>query len=474
MNLTEPRPLCLVIFHIVAGPFPFSNHYMMMLSNNEPSDVDLPYSILLLPTELLIDILSFLLPPICGQLSQPPNPPLEAVPPYQTVRHVCKTFRTIADQLPFWYEREFQFEILRFRRIPPLIAGFGFSYFSQRFSLYSYEPYHSSKTASFVDVLLQDAHLVECLGRKKAWAFYSKEVFGAISRNIPGVHNNTEWLHLDWRDGVTPRWSPGSSAGIKGRLTCFTNLGYLQLQTDSDYAGFSSYALPNSLRILRVDEPWRCNVHELDNLQDFSARIFSLPRGRINLRYIIPMLSASKLTSLTLDFSCTINEMRFDALDAFTSLDTLIIRLPPLPFIAYLPRSRLSVSKFLLTLQSVDECRELTATLSAPFFRSVKHFAFEVKEGQIEPQITFPLIAAFTRLSELEEIELSLPIQIEWCRLVRNFTSSVRRIRWEIANLQDPPEPTEVQDALLRAFEHRDRTPVVDVSLKYEIRGSTT
>jgi len=445
-----------------------------MLSNSEPSDASLPYPILLLPTELLIDILSFLLPPICGQLSQPPNTALQAVPPYQTVRHVCKTFRTIADQLPFWYEREFQFEILRFHRIPSLIAGFGFSYFSQRFSHYSYEPYHSLKTASFVDVLLQDAHLVECLGRKKAWVFYSKEVFGAISRNIPGVHENTEWLHLDWRDGVTPRRSPGSSAGIKGKLTRFTNLEYLHLQTDSDYAGFSTYTLPNSLRTLRVDEPWRCNVHELDNLQHFSARIFSLPRGPISLRYIIPLLSVSTLTSLTLDFSCTINEIWFDALDTFTFLDTLIIRLPPLNFIAYLPRSRLSVSKFLLTLQSADDCHGLVPSLSAPFFRSVKHLIFELMDGRIDPQITFPLIAAITRLSELEEIELSLPLQIEWCQLVRNFTSSVRRIRWEITNLQDPPEPRDVRDALLRAFEHRDRAPVVDVSVKYEPRGSNS
>src|SRR5438477_6136369 len=105
--------------------------------------------------------------------------------PYKWVRSVrstCVVFRRLADQLPFWYDDDFDFHGLLF----------------------------PGPCESQAETLLADEHLMACLVRKRVWRVSSPLMFDIIGRKIPGFRDNTRSLALErfvrtesWHEVIT-------------------------------------------------------------------------------------------------------------------------------------------------------------------------------------------------------------------------------------------------------------------------------
>src|SRR5262249_41690164 len=110
-------------------------------------------SILNLPTEILRKIFSFLVrvPPPNSKATLP-------CPQIFTIRSVCRKFRMVANELPFWCAGNVHF----FDLIPKRLH----QYYNTEEDWNSYEHH-------FLQLLYRDSHLVQCLERRSHWQFKS-------------------------------------------------------------------------------------------------------------------------------------------------------------------------------------------------------------------------------------------------------------------------------------------------------------
>lgn len=89
--------------------------------------------------------------------------------PILAVRQVCRLFRKIANELPFWLGDDFDISQL-------INSGDDFP------------------VSEFVGALLADAHLIQRLSMKVAWRFASSEIFHVIVERIPTLPNTVSML----------------------------------------------------------------------------------------------------------------------------------------------------------------------------------------------------------------------------------------------------------------------------------------
>lgn len=133
--------------------------------------------ILRLPAELLTDILSLVVPhiyPHGWNAAFIKTPTLKS--PFHAVRSTCRTFRWIVDDLPFW--RDDNFDVTDIILFTP--------------DRESDEPFN----CYFLDVLLCDPHLRQCLGQKKGWLIWGLYVYRALTRQIPNFGQCVHRLEL--------------------------------------------------------------------------------------------------------------------------------------------------------------------------------------------------------------------------------------------------------------------------------------
>jgi hypothetical protein len=71
-----------------------------------------------------------------------------------------------------------------------------------------------------------------------------------------------------------------------------------------------------------------------------------------------------------------------------------------------------------------------------------------------------PLIAAITSLPYLEDLELQLPIYVEWCRHFKNY-SRLRKITWTSLIAVDDG----VCNGMMSSLRHLDPAPLVTFEL---------
>ena len=397
--------------------FPF-----MALSPTEAEvcpQVDARCHILTLPNELLYNILSLVLPSASLNL------------PVLTVRSVCKTFRLIADQLPFWYEEDFHFHNI-----------------DRHLCL--------RRTPSFVETLLKDPHLVECLSRKTSWSVHSIDLFDVLLDNLPRMATNTTKL-----DFYFVKYAPERRP--LDALRYFKSLEYLRVHTS---VSSSIGEFPSSLRTLHIrNDSHSClpyagldnvrHLHEFSYVQWFTVQD--------NLPMCLPIESSASLSKLTLDLA---HDVDYSILDTFVNLRTLVMKRGPAQFFTFLQRSRLQLDNFSLTLPGsppIDVARIADALEESSALRKLSQlnitFLVDVYD-HLPYDNCEPIISAITKLRYLEELDMYLPLCSQWCRHFENCTH-VRKIRWQVPRGCFPPK--DVQTTFLAYVQHLDPTPSVTI-----------
>src|SRR5579871_6894574 len=117
-----------------------------------PSSGSTPVSIMILPNEILREIFSFMIPiSIWGNIDDDNRRHIF------TLRSVCRTFRALVNSLDFWWYPQFD--------LFDLMPG--------ESSRWHTPEIRDARGSAFFDVLFQDSHLAERLGRRKGWNFTS-------------------------------------------------------------------------------------------------------------------------------------------------------------------------------------------------------------------------------------------------------------------------------------------------------------
>ena len=398
--------------------------------------------ILKLPYELIFNILSLVLP-----TRAPPKS-------VHAVRSVCKAFRFVANQLPFWLEENFMFQALT-------------------------RPYRANpgSISEFIEFMLQDAHLVECLNRKKSWKICGPDEFDALYRNLPSLPDITERLRLaspPFRNG-----RPGYK--IPEALKDFKNLNYLKLFMMEPFP-----QLPSSIRTLVVvnvpvlgsprNRQACSSLHQVENLCEFSyldaEPLYVDTKWGLVLGDFLPLGSSATLSTLRLDVSHYAGDPDYFVLDTFLSVKTLDLRHCSDGFFIYLEKSLLQLDRLSLiwarrsrySLRVMNIARVLQ---TSPALQKLMHLRFKIAARLHSSYLLATsdperVIRAITTLAYLEGLELGLPIDAEWCQHFKNC-NRLRSIEWTL------PHCLAAGDchALMSSLRHLDPVPSVNFRFDY-------
>jgi hypothetical protein len=227
-------------------------------------------SILRLPVEILTDILSPVVHSVVPEEIYYYNG--RAVPlnksPFHAVRSTCRTFRWIVDELPFWRDDE-----LNFRRIDD-----------------RYRP-RRSQSGHYVDVLLSDPHLCQCLHRKTGWDADNVSIFRVLVRHISHFGQCVRYLRLSIFDKAF------TDSFQQTLLDTFPILTFLEL-TSQYHVHFDCF--PPSLRKLVLVAPLKCDrncTNGLPNLEQLVLRQSSVT-SLLNFNRVLPFNSKETLQEL--------------------------------------------------------------------------------------------------------------------------------------------------------------------------------
>jgi hypothetical protein len=400
-----------------------------------------PCHILTLPFELLSRIILDALP------VEPVND-LKTVP-LMRIRSVCRRFRMVANQLPIWFDDSEEDEDLD--RLPC-----------------------DAWVASFVQLLLQDQHLLECLERKTEWKACSQPVFEILCQYVASFSGNAKQLRLRLENSAI-------SAKIDrfpSQLPHFVNLHSLDLNISS---GVHIGELPPSLEKLSIKRYDRhlvgcgkCSI-EAETLKEFSFCDANDQMDSISdFRRLLPLKSSETLLSLSLELPDSLSdtwinledEFEFEMLDIFVALQSLYFRVVVTSFFHYLKHSHLRLTSLSLKrdLYQPADFEGLAAALQAPSLHNLTQFSLEMRvysESLLDPVLT-PVFAAVTTLPSLRHLQLDMPLAIVWVELFRQCVC-LQSLHWYPGNLQKllPYEPAM---AFRKALEHLTPLPSINIS----------
>jgi F-box-like len=389
--------------------------------------------ILSLPPELLTKILSYILP--TGFLRYGfGDGLLDSLKTLGTIRSVCRRIRCVADNLPFWYDKDFEFE-----------------------SLYPGSYYRNRKEAAqYLEGMLADSHLRHCLSRKREWrvhnSYRDKQMFETLMRTIPGFKENAASLN-----GVIYE----SGKDDFGHLNLDELLeGYLSLRKLS----FNSRAthvhaknLPATLRELSIlhwqrNEHCTCTLNAVKNLEylrldygcsDDLSNVW-IPR----LDRLLPTNSSTTIRSLALNFDS--QPIDYSTLDLFYNVKKLDITVFSSSLFKYLATSALRLEVIFLQVRLLNSFHGFLPAIESPCLASVREFGVDITvryddsdqlmdASDIEPTWE-PVVAAIAKLPDLEVVYFDAPLQTDWSTYFIRRCHRLQFLCWSIDEYDIPEE----------------------------------
>jgi len=327
--------------------------------------------------------------------------------------------------------------------------------------------------------MLQDAHLVECLNRKRSWKICGPDEFDALYRNLPFLPDIIERLRL-----VSSRfgnWRPDCK--IPEALKDFKNLNCLILCM---IVPFDVPQLPSSIRKLVIvnaatpQSPSKlraCScLHQVESLREFSY--FNVESSYVGternfvLGDRLPLGSSATLSTLRLDVADFANDADYFVLDTFVSLKALDLHDCSDAFFAYLEHSLLQLDRLSLIWarrvgRSLGVMKVARALQTSSALEKLRHLRFKISARLhsyylLRTSDPEQIIRAITTLSYLEDLELGLPIDADWCQHFINC-NRLRNIQWTL--------PTSLLagdcHALVSSLQHLDPVPLVTFRFDY-------
>jgi hypothetical protein len=340
--------------------------------------------ILNLPNEILRHILTmYLVRPRYGSPLESNNESSYRYhAPAMTIRAVCRQFREVANELPFWYQDDFDLLDLLPRRQYPNVRS-------------------SSSEESFLKVVLADNHLVETLQRKTHWNFRSLGGFSAILECIPSFDRSTTSVKIypfhqivrrpvrtypfyqqaRRREGISPEPVFRKPANCR-RLTSL-EFGYSNLRGKLDLDVLSNSCPFLTTLVIHTDFTYVLSgtLAGLSNVHQFRLHPHGYSPG---LMPLFPMSSANSLENLSLSIS---SESYFESLwppsviNIFANLTSL--RVEPLnsKICKFLTHSRLKLLNFTTTVEERPEItmENVAQTLSSECLQKVETLSLAVR-----------------------------------------------------------------------------------------------
>jgi hypothetical protein len=385
--------------------------------------------ILSLPVELLHSILSLVVPFIKhDQLYKLQYLQLKESP-FHAVRSTCRIFRWIVDDFPFWRNDTFK---LPFTLNP-----------------------------EYLEVLISDPHLQQCLAQKTGWRAYSLHIVQILARHIPQFGRGVHYLQLDNKYTSKPWHSIPETL-----CSAFPVLTVLELSSDTHV---HLDILPRTLRRLELDAPLDKSCYcfnTLPNLEQFSFHHRS--RQSLHLKKLLPFNSKHSLREFQFSFPpvCYLPSKHgaaipdFALLHQFENLTTLRTRGRWVPHNLCVYRSLLQSPFRLKTFETdvpqlncdPDLIPTLTALLRSPVLHDLQSLQISFcgyTRIDIEKQHIYePFIKAIGDLPFLEELTLlRFLLHQNWLQHFQN-SQRLKYVKWDSSSFRtlDPFGEFKVED----------------------------
>ena len=274
------------------------------------------------------------------------HPPRALHPDLVALRSVCRLFRIMVYEMPFWYVEDVHITAL-LPSVPNWIE-----------SHYNYSRWE--KEVVGFQIHLQDQLFVCCLGKRSKWRFKHSAFLLTILEYVPLSHLNTTSIVIDFPDyqrSTTPSLPyPDNlvSASIAMLAIC-RNLTCLEINTPHDEVSLNLLAIScPALKRLRITGIWaeyqggglRGNLDGLANLEEVDIQDFD--HHQFRHASVLPLSSAATLTRLSLlcFWEFHPEDMCLKVLDSFVNLRFLSLS-PLSPNMAtLLRRANLNLSDF--------------------------------------------------------------------------------------------------------------------------------
>lgn len=445
----------------------------MAIAKNDNPEVSRTSScyILSLPPEVLTKILSFILPSgflqhCYGDMS------LGFLKTLGEIRSICRTIRSVADNLPFWYDEDFEFEWL--------YPGYPGSY-------------HRNRQAGlqYLEVMLADNHLRDCLSRRKRdWCVGSSTpaTLEMLMRTIPGFKENAESVkevvYATGKDGL-------DHVNLDELLEGYSSLR--KLSFTSGTAHVYAKNLPAPLRELSIRhwhscENCLCTLNAVRNLEylclDYSCSPGVLNVWTPDLASLLPTDSSTTLRSLTLNFYSRHQSINYSALDLFCNLKKLDITVSSSFLFKHLVTSTLRLEVIIVKIRHVNAFQELIPAIESRSFGSIREFGLGIivrgnddwddsMTSYIEPTWE-RAVAAIVKLPYLEVICFNAPLQTGWSTYFIRRCPQLQFLCWNVDESAIPEDLDEVRSIFESALKHIRPEPCVAIIEQGGLESSET
>lgn len=342
--------------------------------------------------------------------------------PALTIRSVCRQFRSIAAELPFWWNDEF--DLLSLKAIGE----------------------SDVEDAQFLSTLFKDQRVVRSVSKRKHWHIHDVPSLIEIMETIFSFSEKTVSIAVSELERPKPQqYDPQWLDIIIGHLASCQNIRAVELGPINNKITLKRpiAELWPAIERLIVWLPFR-GVGLVDGLTQLSKmEIRTSHRSAIRSSVLLPVESTSTLTHLDIRFWPPGRNYVATSLDDFVNLATL--RINPLSddicqfLLRYSGHLRtFSTSSYRSSAVSLGE---IGGTFSrAQCLQTVKKFTFkfdmETGDGNIylieDDNVLArfnPVIEAISKLSSIQILHLGMPLDGRWYRHFHRLTN-LKELKW--------------------------------------------
>lgn len=381
--------------------------------------------IMTLPNELLREILS-------NVLAQPEHPTCrgelptnlfddDARPdptPALTIRSVCHRFRAIANELPFWYDGDF--DLLK---LLPEYRG----------------PNSDIQDEKFLQALFTDDHLVECLRRKTQWKFRHLPSLYVVMERVPSFQQfvTAVTLRTFWDDSVkNPLLTSSLDVAIQQLATC-SRLTSLKIEYSDSLLSLdliSRYCPSLSDVIIHADASTvRGTLENLSCVRRLDYEF--VPYAEHPAHFLFPLNSAKSLTTLMIRVRpSSADAYDTTGLDVFVNLTSLHID-PLYPSVCdFILRSRLKLTTFKTIVDTAEvTMRRVAAVLSSPSLQTVQNISLKIETENEERlnDLQQIIYVVTTKLLSIRDCEFEMGLDLRWCQQFSRLLS-LKTVVWKV------------------------------------------
>jgi hypothetical protein len=337
------------------------------------------------------------------------------------LRSVCRHFRAITAELNFWFDAHFRFTFLMPHK------------FGHR------------QTGEFLRALLGDMNLVNSLGQRKTdWAFDSLEDVKTVLERVPLFTQNARTIYLqiienqvdlDKLEYLAP---PTLDTAINALVACSHITRLTIALADTIDFGAIAASFP-SLECLncRQFSNFYGSLEPLGHLRTLRiSRVAWRNDPPINQPWL-PIRSAETLRELSLECGPDddIPFFNADSLGAFVNLKSLNIRPLTETFCDFIIGAQIQLDFFEISvIRRRAPVRRVVTMLQAECLRNLKELkfsnVFDIFDLYPIEQYWSLVFKAFTSvLSSVEEVQLYVPLHLEWCPYFARM-SNLKLLKW--------------------------------------------